>query len=1085
MSILTPESVPQDQSQRLRALSVTESFIVQAPAGSGKTSLLVERYLHLLATVRRPEEILAITFTRAAAMEMKQRVLSALQKDTPLIQAIRQQDAANGWLLAQNPNLLKIQTIDSFATELATQIPGNQSAEGMAIEDKPRPLYLQAAQNVLSKLFTADPSNFYVGQFLQALDNNADSADKLLTGMLAKRDQWLDVSRRITGLALSGSGELAGTLNDAVNELRETLLAPLDHRLNNDDRLMVTQIAQATDRTDHITALLPLILTQKGTIRKSVDRRQGEVFTDKAFKGGFLDWLETLQQRDLASLLSACAQLPGLQEEPEAFDTLIATAVTLAMAAAELESLLGQRRCLDFTGMLMRASAGLEDEHGPTDLALYWDYRINHLLVDEFQDTSRSQFDFFNRLTAGWAGDDARTFFAVGDPMQSVYRFRDADVSIFSQCWQQGLPNVALEPLQLTSNFRSNADLVDWNNALFSDLFPADALPHLGAIPFSQAIAQYQGDDSASSQESAIVQHVFANEAQEAAAIADYVGKLLAQLPDDGQENIGILCRARSHLPLLLQALKQADIAYTSTDIDSLSAEPIVTDLLSLHRMLLQPSHRLSWFSILRSPMVGLSLSQLERIAEAPNLLTACEQMMDTEPNVLRFMQAQTWAQQRLFELPVCEIIEGCWMRLGGMDAYPQADLAHAHAWFDLLEAQQDRGWHPELVLEKTADLYAQDPSQAKVKVMTIHKSKGLEFTHVILPNLGRRGRADDKDLLLWRPSASGLLVGVRDDAVYQWLRFEENSRSENEVKRLLYGACTRAEQSLWLSTASLRKRPRGLAQYLPALAAFEDQERGADNASSADDDDLQDVPANRQRLLKHLPADYQWQVLIDQPERPQAQASNEDPEALSDTDEIEDDRSNRFNLALGNLVHQALAFVGEQNQQDRPLEQKLLADQMRSWLPKLDAEPHQWRQVFDTAAVHVQQTLADPTGCWLLQAHLNGHFEWPVTVATSAGPRKLVFDRIFRTDDAWWIIDFKTSVPTSGAALNESGAALNDFLAEETIRYSSQLQRYRQALSSLIKQCPEIFTPAPTKVLPVKTALYFTGISHFEELLA
>ena len=656
MSSLPSESVPQDQPQRQRALSVTESFIVQAPAGSGKTSLLVERYLHLLATVRRPEEILAITFTRAAAMEMKQRVLSALKKDTPLIQAIRRQDASNGWMLAQNPNLLKIQTIDSFATELATQIPGNQSAEGMAIEDKPRPLYLQAARNVLSKLFTADPSNFYVGQFLQALDNNADSADKLLTGMLAKRDQWLDVSRRITGLALNSSGELANTLNDAVRELRETLLTPLDHRLNSDDRLMVTQIANATERRDHITALLPLILTQKGTVRKSIDRRQGEAFTDKAFKSDFLNWLETLQQRNLTPLLSACAQLPGLQEEPEAFDTLIATAVTLAMAAAELESLLGQRRCLDFTGMLMRASAGLEDEQGPTDLALYWDYRISHLLVDEFQDTSRSQFDFFNRLTAGWARDDANTFFAVGDPMQSVYRFRDADVSIFSQCWQQGLPNVGLEPLQLTSNFRSRPELVDWNNELFSTLFPADGLPHLGAIPFSQAIAQHR-NDTESSQVPALVQHAFADEAQEAAAIAHYVAELLAQFPDDGEEAIGILCRARSHLPLLMQALKQAGIAYTSTDIDSLSAEPIVTDLLSLHRMLLEPSHRLSWFSILRSPLVGLSLAQLERIAEAPDLLSACEQIMDAEPALQRLIQAWTWAQQRLFELPVCEIV--------------------------------------------------------------------------------------------------------------------------------------------------------------------------------------------------------------------------------------------------------------------------------------------------------------------------------------------------------------------------------------------------------------------------------------------
>ncbi len=1068
---------PQDQAQRQRALSVSESFIVQAPAGSGKTSLLVERYLHLLATVRRPEEILAITFTRAAAMEMKQRVLSALQQDTPLTQAIGRQDAANNWMLAQNPNLLKIQTIDSFATELATQIPGSQSAEGMAIEDKPQPLYLQAAQNVLGKLFTTDPSNFYVGQFLQALDNNADTADKLLTGMLAKRDQWLAVARRITGLALSGSGELAATLNQAVDELRETLLAPLNQQLSSDDQLMIGHIAKATDRTDHITALLALILTQKGTIRKSIDRRQGEAFTDKAFKTEFLAWLETLEHRNLAPLLNACAKLPGLQEEPEAFETLIATAVTLAMAAAELESLLQQRRCLDFTGMLMRASAGLEDEQGPTDLALYWDYRISHLLVDEFQDTSRSQFDFFNLLTAGWSSEDTNTFFAVGDPMQSVYRFRDADVSIFSQCWQQGLPNVALEPLQLTSNFRSRPELVNWNNDLFSTLFPTDALPHLGAIPFSQAIAQRQDVDTASSTTAVITQHAFADEAQEAAAIADHVKELLAHIPQHSKDDIGVLCRARTHLPLLLQALKQAGISYTSTDIDSLSAEPIVTDLLSLHRLLLQPSHRLSWFSILRSPMVGLSLAQLEPFAQAPELLTVCEQLMETVPALQRFVSAWSWAQQRLFELPVCEIVEGCWMRMGGVDAYPKADLDHAQAWFDLLEAQQDRGWNPDLVLEKTADLYAQDPSQARVKVMTIHKSKGLEFTHVVLPNLGRRGRADDKDLLLWRPTTSGLLVGVRDDEVYEWLRFEEKSRAENEIKRLLYVACTRAERSLWLSTASHRKRPLGLAQYLPALSTTEEQEDIAEPDLTDAEDDLPGVPLNRQRLLNQLPADYQWQVPANLAEQTQRVLADEKSGSPSPAEAIEDDRSNRFNLALGNLVHQALAFIGEQNQQSRPLDQDLLANRMRSWLPKLDAEPHRWNEVFDAAQTHIERTLAEPKGQWLLQAHVNGHFEWPVTVATSSGARKLIFDRMFRTDDAWWIIDFKTSEP-------QRGEALHAFLTEETNRYGPQLQRYQQALSALVTQCPEIFNPMPATGLPVRTALYFTGISHFEELL-
>ena len=122
-----------DQADRDRALQINGSFIVQAPAGSGKTSLLVERYLRLLAQVTQPEEILAITFTRAAAAEMKQRVLLELQKDMSLTQVIRAKDQSLNWHLSQNPQRMKIQTIDSFAMEIATQIPGSQSAEGMRL----------------------------------------------------------------------------------------------------------------------------------------------------------------------------------------------------------------------------------------------------------------------------------------------------------------------------------------------------------------------------------------------------------------------------------------------------------------------------------------------------------------------------------------------------------------------------------------------------------------------------------------------------------------------------------------------------------------------------------------------------------------------------------------------------------------------------------------------------------------------------------------------------------------------------------------------------------------------------------------
>ena len=1073
---MSTQRTPPDQNERERALAPEGSFIVQAPAGSGKTTLLVQRYLRLLAHVSRPEEILAITFTRAAAMEMKQRVLDAMQEDTALTRAIQTQDQVNNWQLNLNPHLLKIQTIDSFATELATQIPGEQSAEGMRIEDKPDTLYQQAARDVLGQLFSREPSHIYIGEFLAALDNNAELAERLLTAMLGKRDQWLDVARLITSLALQDSSTLEETLDRAIQDLRTALLAPLEQQLSSLDHTMIQRVAEATEQEPDLNSLLPMILTQKGTVRKTVDRRQHIAFTDKNLKAETVAWLKDLDDRNLAGALHACSLLPTGLANP---DTLIATGVTLALAAAELESLLQNRRCLDFTGMLIRATQGLRDEHGPTDLALYWDYRIKHLLIDEFQDTSRSQYDFFALLTEGWEANDGNTFFAVGDPMQSIYRFRDADVSIFSQCWENGFPNVPLEPIQLSANFRSVKPLVDWNNALFSNLFPKSSLPELGAIRFSPAVAQHDEERRRTSDtkthSSAAILKSFNDEQQEAEAIAQHVAELTSGLNEDDDASIGILCRSRGHLPVLLQALKQADIAFTSTDIDSLTQEPIVRDLLSLHRSLLCPAEPLAWFSILRSPMVGLTLKQLEAFAGSTDIFQLAEQQAKSEPALARLTQAYAWAKQRLYELPICEVIEGCWMRLGGTDAYPESTLSHAHRWFDLLESMAENALDPDALLTKTADLYAQDASHSRVQVMTIHKSKGLEFTHVVLPNLGRRPRTQETDLLLWRPTENGLLIGIKQDPVHQWLAFEEQNRNENEIKRLLYVACTRAEQSLWLSSAS-QTQTTGLAKYLPPMDALDSSEHVEPATSPLSKGT---VAEDRQGQLIHLPQEYRWMPSTLTTETNGSGIRLEE-EGVANDAEAEtfetDERSNRFNLSLGNLVHLALAYVGDGFRLQRPFDQNLLKTAMQQWLPTLDATPDQWPNVMSAALTHVARTLDDPTGRWLLEPHRHGQFEWAVTTVINSTAKRFVIDRLFVSDDTWWIVDFKTSSPASEISTDQ-------FLAEESHRYRGQLVQYKTILDSLVKEQPEYFTGASNLNLPIKTALYFTALSKLEPI--
>ena len=121
-------------------------------------------------------------------------------------------------------------------------------------------------------------------------------------------------------------------------------------------------------------------------------------------------------------------------------------------------------------------------------MALRLDYRIQHLLVDEFQDTSFSQIRLLDQLTAGWSDGDGRTLFLVGDPMQSIYRFRKAEVSLFIKAWQGDLfDHILLEPLQLTVNFRSTRPIVEWVNQTFPMVMPNVSDPVMGAVSYSKA----------------------------------------------------------------------------------------------------------------------------------------------------------------------------------------------------------------------------------------------------------------------------------------------------------------------------------------------------------------------------------------------------------------------------------------------------------------------------------------------------------------------------------------------------------------------------------------------------------------------
>ena len=541
-----------DAAERAAALDPTRSFIVQAPAGSGKTELLTRRVLTLLARVDEPEQVLAITFTRKAAAEMRHRVVEALARaasgEAPaneyeaeglaLARAALERDAARGWRLLDDPGRLAMRTIDSLATALAHRLPV-VSALGAAVAtvDDPRPLHLEAAERFLDHHLET------IERVALQRDNRLDQVRDLLADLLAVRDQWqgyvqddlgderlrallqtmLDdvVRTRLEAASALAPDALAGDLVAPLRRAAELLVAraelmgePLD-----DEQTRLVALAEDAgalpppepEGVDDWGALARFLLTKGGTPRKSLDKSIGFPAQGEAAKlGTTKDALKAHKeafQGVLASLADApgfvarlheTGSLAGLVYGDEDWALLGQLADGLRVLLGELQLVFRERREVDFIEISSRARRALGDDEHPTDLALAMDVRIRHLLVDEFQDTSHAQFALFERLVGGWDGDDGRTFFAVGDPMQSIYRFREGDVGLFLRAAEEGIGPVALDYLRLSVNFRSVPGVIGWINEGFGAAFPERSDRDIGAVTYERSTAHLDGDGGVS-----------------------------------------------------------------------------------------------------------------------------------------------------------------------------------------------------------------------------------------------------------------------------------------------------------------------------------------------------------------------------------------------------------------------------------------------------------------------------------------------------------------------------------------------------------------------------------------------------------
>jgi ATP-dependent helicase/nuclease subunit A len=1037
-----------DSAARLRALDVSQSFIVQAPAGSGKTELLIQRYLKLLETVEAPDVVVAITFTRKAAGEMRSRVMSALRNARSGVEPkaeherltfqiarhVLDHERSLEWNLLQNPARLRIETIDALCAAITRRMPWLARFGAMPeISEKAQGLYREAARNTLGHLERGqlDQGNKALADLLLHLDNDFQRAAQLIGQMLEKRDQWL----RHTGASL-----------------RKDVEAALQ-------RLVMKELEQLRDiipeaRLEHLDdwrEVADLLLTQKGELRKKVAARCETL------------WASLRGQDAPIERLARVRTLPPHEFTEPQWRAVEAAVSVLTLAVAELQLVFREHSCVDFAELSIRASAALGHADAPEDLALALGHHIRHILVDEFQDTSHTQFELIEKLTAGWEPGDGRTLFLVGDPMQSIYRFRQADVSLFLKARLEGIGAIQLEPLVLGVNFRSHPEIVEWVNQTFESILPPSNDIDSGAIAYSRSVPGSSGGP-----DSQIGVHAFVHARDEADRVIELLGT-------HGDGSVAVLVRSRAHLVEIVGALERHHIPFQAIEIDQLGERQVVEDLMALTFALLHAADRVSWLAILRAPWCGLTLSDLHALAGADHHATIWDLLHlpheilseDGSARIQRVLPAIEQALSERGRRPLRDWVEAAWLRLGGPACVEdEAALEDAAAYFDLLDGLAEGADLAdfEWFREQVNGLFAPPDAAAgeRLQLMTIHKSKGLEFDTVILPGLGEVTRSEEQSLLLCVEHGGELLLapisesGGDDDPIYRYLSKIEGRKAEQEIARLLYVAATRARRNLHLLGSIREKRDGTWAEpesrsFLKLLwPAVGEQFANPTRRGNAH-------AAPSARTIRRLPA--HWRI----PSAPPAVEWDAPAiEREQRTDAAFEWASDRARFA-GDALHgflQRIAREGLDGWDENAVRSRRAV--YRAVLANLGVPPRDLRWAVERVEAGLVRTLGDPRGRWCLEDHEGAASELPIAGWIGGKLCEAVIDRTFVDESGVrWIIDYKTSEP--------AGGDLENFLEAEKERYREQLERYASLLSQRDDR-------------PIRLGLYFPLLGEWLE---
>lgn len=846
-----------DAQARALAIDPTRNVALEASAGTGKTRVLVDRYIGLLISGVKPRNILAITFTRKAAAEMRQRILDELSRrhregslESELWREIR-----------GNITDISISTIDAFCLTLLREFPLEANVDpgfDLADETETPRLVSEALDTTLRIGRTLAIESPDIALLFAELGEY-----RLRVGLSRLIDRRM-VAEDALNRFVRGAGEI--DIDEAVRRLISRLRAALGSvpaglegflgsgPPHPDFDLLARDLRQLLGEAPLpppiVQALLERVrthlLTQGGDARKRLSYRKDEFRSPADYEhharavaalGPYLVDALTAYRREINVVLARAARW------------------LFSIALEQYRRTLGKHNVLDFAEVLERTLALLSQMEEFSRSRYKLEARYQHVLVDEFQDTSRAQWELVELLVRSWAeglgltGSERQpTIFIVGDRKQSIYGFRDAEVAVLDEAshYIEALRPIGQVRTAITRSFRSVRELLMFVNDLFTavdksadrrdafrygedDVFPVASVEDSNADPLGVVAAQ-----SDEAQADAVAEEIARLLASGATVRDRETGVRRAAKPGD----IAVLFRTRESHRIFEDALATRDVPfYVYKGLGFFDADEI-KDVLALLGFLANPASELRTAAFLRSRFVRVSDKGLKTLA--PDLsaaLTACEAPLalpQLDPYDIRRIELARADVPRWLDLvdrlPPAELVdrvlaESAYAAETGGRSYRQA-RENLKKIRTLVRRIQNRGY---ATLDRIVDHLSQlvaggDESNAivdaidAVNLMTVHAAKGLEFPIVFVVNLSRgSGGAGDPIRIVRAPMGdSGGEASVAIGDYESDADKDLEARDTEEAKRLLYVALTRARDRLYLG-ATLAEDGR----FLPAKGSL------------------------------------------------------------------------------------------------------------------------------------------------------------------------------------------------------------------------------------------------------------------------